>query len=265
VNPQAFGDPPVHADAKGFAHRLDARVKIALLFIATVAVFWVSSLAAMLACCAIGFIALALVRPSQSSLVRSLVPLLIGLGMILLAYSLRFDGSGDVACAGSFGFSSAGFLSGLLTVSRFFLLALIALVVGVTTTVEDLAGGLVKLLMPLRAVRVPVDDLATLLTLALRFIPICMEQVGRITDAQRARGASIGRGNLAKRVLSWVPVLIPLFVGVFRRCESLADAMTARCYQGERRTHLSSAPLGRSDIVTLAVGSALLVAFAVLL
>ncbi|MEE8715689.1 MAG: energy-coupling factor transporter transmembrane protein EcfT [Coriobacteriales bacterium] len=258
----SLGGLSPYVEGSSALHRLDARAKVVLLAVATAAAFHIESLWALAACCAVAVLATARLRVRGASLARSLLPLAVGLLMIWLAYAVRLDGSGDVAGVGSAGLSSAGMLQGAVTVSRFLLLALLALIVGVTTPVEAVSAALVSILRPLGALRVPVDDLATLLTLALRFIPMCAEQLDRVVDAQRARGAAMSSGSFARRIMAWVPVFIPLFVGVFRRCEALADAMQARCYRGRGRTHLAQPALSRRDVAATVAGCVLLVAMA---
>ena len=110
----------------------------------------------------------------------------------------------------------------------------------------------------------PVDDVATMLSIALRFIPVCGEQLERVAMAQRARGARVGQGGPVARVTSWVPVMIPVFVGLFRRSDALSNAMVARCYRGKGRTCLTTSRMGVTDVAVLAVGLAAAVAVWVL-
>ena len=105
-------------------------------------------------------------------------------------------------------------------------------VMTLTTTPNQLTDGLEKMLKPLRKVKVPVHEIAMMMSIALRFIPILMEETDKIMKAQLARCADFESGNLIKKAKSLVPLLVPLFISAFRRANDLAMAMEARCYRG---------------------------------
>lgn len=108
-----------------------------------------------------------------------------------------------------------------------------------TTTPNQLTDGLEKSLMPLSKIGVPVHAIAMMMSIALRFIPILIEETDKIMKAQMARGADFESGNLLLRVKNMIPLLVPLFVSAFRRADDLAMAMEARCYNGgEGRTKM---------------------------
>lgn len=126
-----------------------------------------------------------------------------------------------------------------------------------TTTPNNLTDGLEKLLKPLRIFRVPVHEIAMIMSIALRFIPILLDETDKIMKAQLARGADFESGNLIKKAKSMVPILVPLFISAFRRANDLAMAMEARCYRGgEHRTKMKPLSYRRHDLaayLTLAV------------
>ncbi|MCI7130999.1 MAG: energy-coupling factor transporter transmembrane protein EcfT [Lachnospiraceae bacterium] len=101
-----------------------------------------------------------------------------------------------------------------------------------TTTPNQLTDGLEKALKPLNKIHVPVHEIAMMMSIALRFIPILIEETDKIMKAQMARGASFDEGNIIKKAKSLVPLLVPLFISAFRRANDLAMAMEARCYCG---------------------------------
>lgn len=105
-------------------------------------------------------------------------------------------------------------------------------VMTLTTTPNELTDGLEKALRPLQAVRVPVHEIAMMMAIALRFIPILIEETDKIMRAQMARGADFENGNLIRKAKAMVPLLVPLFIAAFRRANDLAMAMEARCYRG---------------------------------
>ena len=108
-----------------------------------------------------------------------------------------------------------------------------------TTTPIQLTDGIERLLRPLKKIKVPVHDIAMMMSIALRFIPILMEETDKIMKAQTARGADFESGGLVQKAKSLIPVLVPLFISAFRRADDLATAMEARCYHGdEGRTRM---------------------------
>ena len=114
---------------------------------------------------------------------------------------------------------------------------LIYLIIGssvmtLTTTPNDLTDGLERVLGPLKVVHVPVHEISMMMSIALRFIPILLEETDKIMKAQMARGADFDNGNLIQKAKNMVPLLVPLFLSAFRRANDLAMAMEARCYRG---------------------------------
>ena len=101
-----------------------------------------------------------------------------------------------------------------------------------TTTPNQLTDGLESVMKPFKIFRLPVHDIAMIMSIALRFIPILLEECDKIMKAQMARGADFESGNIIVRSKNMVPVLIPLFVASFRRANDLAYAMESRCYRG---------------------------------
>ena len=101
-----------------------------------------------------------------------------------------------------------------------------------TTTPNELTDGIEELLRPLNKIHVPVHEIAMIMSIALRFIPILLEETDKIMKAQLARGADFESGNIIQRAKSMIPILVPLFVSAFRRANDLAMAMEARCYRG---------------------------------
>jgi energy-coupling factor transport system permease protein len=112
-------------------------------------------------------------------------------------------------------------------------------VMTLTTTPNSLTDGMESLMNPLKVFKVPVHEVAMMMSIALRFIPILLEETDKIMKAQLARGADFESGNLIKRAKAMVPILVPLFISAFRRANDLAMAMEARCYRGgDHRTKM---------------------------
>lgn len=123
-----------------------------------------------------------------------------------------------------------------------------------TTTPNQLTDGIESLLGPLKIFRVPVHEVAMMMSIALRFIPILMEETDKIMKAQIARGAQFESKNLFKKVKALVPLLVPLLISAFRRANDLALAMEARCYRGgEGRTKMKPLKYRKRDAVAYVV------------
>ncbi len=123
-----------------------------------------------------------------------------------------------------------------------------------TTTPNNLTDGMEKLMGPLKKIRVPVHEISMMMSIALRFIPILMEETDKIMKAQIARGADFESGNLVKKAKAMVPLLVPLFISAFRRANDLAMAMEARCYQGGGgRTKMKPLQYNKRDILAYGV------------
>ena len=125
-----------------------------------------------------------------------------------------------------------GVLSAIRMAIRLTYLILGTSLMTLTTTPNQLTDGLEKALRPLAKIHVPVHEIAMMMSIALRFIPILIEETDKIMKAQMARGASFDEGNIIKKAKSLIPLLVPLFVSAFRRANDLAMAMDARCYCG---------------------------------
>ncbi len=124
-----------------------------------------------------------------------------------------------------------------------------------TTSPIALTDAIEQLLMPFAKLRLPVHELAMIMTIALRFIPLLIEETEKIMNAQKARGAQLDSGNLKQRIKALIPVLVPLFVSAFRRADELAMAMESRCYNGgEGRTRLKQLRLKPKDVFICCVG-----------
>ena len=146
-----------------------------------------------------------------------------------------------------------------LRTSVFMAVRLVLLVAGsslmtFTTTPNGLTDGLEKLLHPLNRIHVPVHEISMMMSIALRFIPILLEETDKIMKAQMARGADFESGNIIQRVKNMVPLLVPLFISAFRRANDLAMAMEARCYHGgDNRTQMKPLRYESRDYISYVV------------
>jgi energy-coupling factor transport system permease protein len=142
-----------------------------------------------------------------------------------------------------------GIVNALYIVVRLVFLIIGSSLMTLTTTPNHLTDGLEKALKPLQKLHVPIHEIAMMIAIALRFIPILMEETDKIMKAQMARGADFEEGTLLQKVKAMVPLLVPLFISAFRRANDLAMAMEARCYQGgDGRTKMKPLKYQKRDM-----------------
>ncbi len=220
------------------AHRLDPRTKILLTVVYIVALFCAKSFFSY------GVVALLLLTGIKISgvapraLVRGLKPILFIICFTAIL-NLFYTPGETLASFWIFRITKEGVLTAFFMVLRITMLIMGTFLLTYTTSPIALTDGLEALLNPLKKIRVPVHELAMIMSIALRMIPTLIEETDKIMSAQRARGADFESGNLFQRAKALVPVLVPLFVSAFRRADELAVAMECRCYHGgEGRTKL---------------------------
>lgn len=234
-------------------HSLDPRVKIVAVFVYLISLFLFDGFAGYLVVTAFLAMIIALSHVPFSFISRGLKPVLF-LICFTTIYNIFFT-PGDVAAEWTlFGGPTITITWQGLRKALFMVLRLGYLVVGssiltYTTTPNKLTDGIESLLKPLNKLHVPVHDVAMMMSLALRFIPILLEEANRIIKAQSARGADFDEGNLVVRIKSMVSILVPLLVSSTRRAYDLALAMEARCYHGgEGRTKMNPLKYQGSDV-----------------
>ena len=246
--------PGAYAPGDTPLHRMGPRAKIATLLAASAASFAASAPWGLALVAAGLAAALVVSRTSPATVARGLRP-----AALVLALSVL---SNAVVLTGQPGVSVDGLARSAVVICRLALVVGFALSFSSTTPPTAIADGVASLMGPLRRVGVPVGAVATSASIALRFIPITVEEVDRIRCAQRARGARLDEGGPLRRLRMWGQVLVPLMVSLFRRADELASAMTDRCYTGEQTTPLGA--IGRRDRVVLAALAVWLVAAALL-
>ena len=155
---------------------------------------------------------------------------------------------------GSLQITDKGIINSVVMTIRLVYLILGTSLMTLTTTPNQLTDGLETALKPLNKINVPVHSIAMMMSIALRFIPILIEETDKIMKAQMARGADFEKGNLLQKAKNMVPLLVPLFVSAFRRAEDLAMAMEARCYNGgDGRTKMKPLHYESRDHIAYAV------------
>ncbi len=235
-------------------HRLEPRVKLALVACYTVVLFSSEGWSGLGLATALVALALLLSRVPARLALRGLRPVALLLLLTVAMNALRWSPDDSMIGLGSLGVSRAGLMTGLFFATRIVLLVMGTSLLTLTTSPVALTDALSRLMVPLRPLRFPVDDVAMMFSIALRFIPTTAEEAEKIVVAQAARGARFDEGGLLQRSRAWVPVLVPLFVNLFRRADSLAVAMESRCYTGQRRTRLHASRMRASDWAVLFSG-----------
>lgn len=234
-------------------HRMDPRTKIILSILYIVMLFVADNMWGLLLGVLFGFAAYLISRIPVSMIWKSMKPVVPI--VIFTAVLNLFLSTGDPLWQWKFlkitkeGIETAVFMS----------VRILCLIAGTslltyTTSPIALTDGIERLLSPLKKIKLPVHELAMMMTIALRFIPTLIEETDKIMNAQKARGAQLDTGKMLDRVKALVPVLIPLFISAFRRADELAMAMECRCYRGgDGRTRLKVLRCTRQDYIDLAV------------
>lgn len=245
-------------------HRLDPRTKLILTIVYIVALF----LAVDYISYAFMFIFLSVcVLISKIRLrviLRGIKPLLIVIILTALLNLFYTDGT-PLVQFWIFKISADGIKRAVFMIFRIVMLIMGTFLLTYTTAPMQLTDGLESLLSPLKKIKVPVHEMAMMMSIALRFIPTLIEETDKIMSAQKARGADFETGNIFQRAKALMPLLIPLFVGAFRRADELATAMECRCYHGgEGRTKMKRLVMARADWLALLTGAAVLAAMIVM-
>ncbi|MDD3242308.1 MAG: energy-coupling factor transporter transmembrane component T [Eubacteriales bacterium] len=233
-------------------HRLDPRTKLLATVAYIVLIFLVKTFWGYLGVLAFLGVVVALSGVRFGYVVKGLKPLLFII-LFTMVINAFFTSSGTVYWQWKFlSLSSGGILLAVHMALRLTFLVLGTQLLTLTTPPLMLTDAIESLLKPLKAIKLPVHELAMMMSIALRFIPTLMEETDKLMKAQASRGADFESGNLFRRAKNMVPLLVPLFVSAFRRADELALAMEARCYRGgEGRTRLKVLRFTRLDAYAL--------------
>ena len=234
-------------------HRLDPRVKFIGTFLFLISLFVADSFwGYLLATCFLGGI-IFLSKVPIKFMIKGLKPLFIIL-LITVLFNLFLIPGQELWSLGFLTITVEGVQQAVKIGIRLIYLVIGSSVMTLTTTPNQLTDGLERILRPLNKIKVPVHEISMMMSIALRFIPILMEETDKIMKAQIARGADLESGNMIQRAKSMIPILVPLFVSAFRRANDLALAMEARCYHGgEGRTKMKPLRYHTRDFVTYVV------------
>lgn len=247
-------------------HRLDPRIKILVALLFLVAVFVVRTMWGFLALAALFILIIALAKIGPVTILRSIRPLLFIIIFTFVLNILFYSGQTIYWQWGFLTISKEGIEKAVFIAIRLVLLIVATSLLTLTTSPMQLTDGMESLLKPLKKIKFPVHEMAMMMSIAMRFIPTLVEETDRIMKAQTARGAEFDSGNLLKKAKNMIPLLVPLFVGAFKRADELALAMESRCYHGdEGRTRMKVLHLKRADVWALVLMLAASVLFMVFL
>lgn len=237
-------------------HRLEPWVKIVLTLVFAAVVLILKTPAAYAAYIAFTAAAVRISSVPVKMLLKGLKPL-IWLFAFTTFFNLFFT-QGEPLFSLKLGMLNVTVSREGATMSVYLALRLILLIMGtslltLTTSPLQLTDGIEKLLNPLSRFKVPVHEIAMMMSIAIRFIPTIGEEADRLMKAQKARGADMESGTIFRRARAMTPILIPLLTNAFRRADELAIAMDARCYNGGKRTRMKVTHAGANDAIAAAI------------
>ncbi|MCQ2473071.1 MAG: energy-coupling factor transporter transmembrane protein EcfT [Saccharofermentans sp.] len=237
--------------AHSFLHDTDPRVKTILYAVYLVAIFIINQPITIGVLAGVILLQLILAKITPSILWSTVKPML-PLALFIFVINIFTIRQGDVLFSWKiititgYGIEKAA----IMAVRLVFLIISTSVLLTLTTTPVKMSDALEKLFAPLQVIKVPVHEMAMMMSIALRFIPTLAAETEKIMKAQQSRGADYDAGNFINKVKGYITVLIPLFVSSFRRADELAVAMDARCYRGGNgRTKLNPLKLTLRDVL----------------
>lgn len=234
-------------------HRLDPRVKLVATLVYIISLFVADNLFAYLFAVLFLGICIRLSRVPFKFMVKGMKAIVFLLLVTVICNLLLTPGE-VIFSIWKITITDVGARMALMMAARLSLLIIGSSVMTLTTTPNHLTDGMESLMKPLKKIHVPVHEIAMMMSIALRFIPILMEETDKIMKAQIARGADFESGNIFKKAKALIPLLVPLFVSAFRRANDLALAMEARCYRGgDNRTKMKPLVFKSKDAIGLCI------------
>ncbi len=212
-------------------HRLDPRVKLIGTFLFIVSLFLFNSLYGYIVVTIFLVTIIKLSKVPFRFIAKGMKAIVV-LMLFMMFFNLFFTPGNTIFELWILKITDNGLRQAVFMGIRLIFLILGSSLMTFTTTPNQLTDGLEKIMKPLNRIKVPVHEISMMMSIALRFIPILLEETDKIMKAQMARGADFESGGVMKRAKSLIPLLVPLFVSAFRRANDLAMAMEARCYRG---------------------------------
>lgn len=237
-----------------FVHQLDSRSKLLFVFAFILVVFVANNAVTYGILVAFTLFIIAMSKIRLYFLVNGLKPVIILMVFTFLLHVLFTKEGAVLLDLGFLKIYEEGLKQGIFIALRFLILVFITSVLTLTTSPISITDGLETLLNPFKKLKLPVHELALMMSISLRFIPTLMDETDKIMKAQMARGSDLSAGPLKDRIKAVVPLLVPLFVSAFKRAEDLATAMEVRGYRGgEGRTRFRQLKWGMRDTLILVV------------
>ncbi|WP_461240004.1 energy-coupling factor transporter transmembrane component T family protein [Paucilactobacillus sp. N302-9] len=235
-------------------HKMDPRNKLSLSILFIILIFFANNWQTYLLLTLVTIASILLTRVSLKFFWDGVRPL-IWIILFTVLLQIIFSSGGHVYWHwGILSITQFGLKNGLFIFIRFVLIICISTVLTLTTQPLMIADAVEYLLAPLKKVKVPVAQLALMLSIALRFVPTLLDETQKIMNSQRARGVDFASGGLIKRIKSVIPIMIPLFISAFKRAEDLATAMEARGYRdSDQRTKYRILQWHRRDTIAVSV------------
>ena len=233
-------------------HKMDPRVKLGGTLLYIISLFLFKNFAGYIIAALFLGIVIKLSKVPFKFMVKGMKTIMLLL-MITVVFNLFLTQGEVLVTVWKLTITVEGLRTAVSMAIRLTLLIISSSVMTLTTTPNNLTDGMEKMMRPLKVIKVPVHEVAMMMSIALRFIPILLEETDKIMKAQIARGADFESGNLLKRAKALVPLLVPLFISAFRRANDLAMAMEARCYRGgEGRTKMKPLCYQKRDYIAYA-------------
>ena len=234
-------------------HRLDPRVKLAGTLLYIISLFFFKNYFGYVAAAVFLAVVIRLSRVPFKFMIRGMKAIVFLL-LLTVVFNLFLTPGTPLVSFWKIDITIEGIELAVTMAVRLSMLVIGSSVMTLTTTPNNLTDGMEKGMRPLKIFHVPVHEVAMMMSIALRFIPILLEETDKIMKAQIARGADFESGNLIKKAKAMVPLLVPLFISAFRRANDLAMAMEARCYRGgEHRTKMKPLCYKAADRVAYCV------------
>ncbi len=218
---------------QSFVHRLDPRMKMVFVFIMMILIFLMNNWQSYAVGIILIFIILKASNLSFMFLFNGLKPILFLLIFTLLMHVFLTKGGTTLVDYGIINIQSQGVIMGIMISLRFILIIFLTTIMTLTTSPIELTDAIESLLKPFKKLKLPVHELALMMSIALRFIPTLMDETQKVMKAQMSRGSDMTAGMLKERIKAVIPLLVPLFVSAFKRAEDLAIAMEVRGYKGD--------------------------------
>ncbi|MEX1028459.1 MAG: energy-coupling factor transporter transmembrane component T [Paenibacillaceae bacterium] len=254
-----------YIDKNSIIHRLDPRTKLIIVFIFMLSTMFLTNLISYALPVLLVSSTIFVSQIPSSYIVKGLKPVWLIVIATSIFHIFLTQGNHLLIRVGSIFIYEEGVIKAITITLRIILLLVTASLLTLTTKLTDLTNGIETLLAPLKKIGVPTQEIAMMISLTIRFIPILMHETEKIMKAQRARGVNFSSGNFIKRILNFIPIIVPILMLSFQKAESVSLAVEARGYRpGMERTQLRILTLQGIDYKALLISAfcfAVIIAF----